>query len=458
MQRVLKKLLVLALGALLMAPAVASAGEEGGFEFHGYMRAGFDFNSNLANPESGDLRLGQLPTDCHSRFGNEGNRSYIEPSFGYTWKKENADEFWKMNLMWSTFYNEGANDAGDTAFNNREAYIMGGGFDFAPSMKVWAGNRYYGREYLPELDWFFTNLIGYGAGFEDIPLGSKARLNIAWVAVHNGQGAWEDNNLIYEDDDLEDKVGELQENNFDFSFHSIPLGDDLTLKAELMLKYIKGGYIDAVNEVKDQLGYYGLVKLNWDKIGTFYGMYLSGAAAAKGPGGWSDAFHREIGRDLDAGDFTDGELDYEDRSQYRFIYSGSFTLGNVGLAPYFVYEYYTNGLDDTAKDERTYIDFGFRANYPFSDLTSVILDIDYATQMRSEGVAGGAEDTEPNMLKITPAYALSFGKFLWSRPTIRFYATYATWNSDAKGDLAAIATNPDDTSYIKYGIQCEAWW
>lgn len=474
MKRFNRVVVVLAMIVFLVVPGISAAEEKtGGFEFHGYMRAGFDFNTNIANPESSDLRLSQLPTDCHSRFGNEGNRSYMEPSFQYTWREENKDEFWKMVLTWSTFYNEGANDAGDTDFRNREAYIQGGGFDFSPGMKVWAGNRYYGREYLPELDWFFTNLIGYGAGFEDISLG-KSKLNIAWVAVHKGDGAWEANNLLYENETLEEKVGEMQENNFDFSFHSIPLGEELTMKLEANLKYIKGGYIpfdtdgngttDYTGKVDSQLGYFGLVKLDWKGIGRFYGMYLNGVAAAKGPGGWSDGFHREIGRDLDPDDFTDdtattGTIDFDDRSQYRLIYSGEFQKGQWGINPYAVYEFYSNGLDGTSKDERTLFDVGFRGNYAFNQLMSVILDVDYAYQIRAAGVASGStEETTPSMLKITPAFALSAGQYLWSRPTIRFYATYAMWDDDAKADLSGIASRVDDSSYLKFGIQCEAWW
>jgi maltoporin len=467
MQRPMRAVIVLAMCALLSLPAMARAEEKEGFEFHGYMRAGFDFNTKIANPESGDLRLSQMATDAHSRFGNEGNRSYFEPTFQYNWKQEQSQEFWKMVLTFSTFYNEGANDAGDTAFNNRQAYVQGGGFDFSPSMKIWAGNRYYGREYLPELDWFFTNLIGYGAGVEDVSV-ANSKLNVAWIAVHNGQGAWEANNLLYEDEELDEKVGELQENNFDFALHSIPLGKNVALKMEVNLKYINGGTIgfdtnedgieDSFGEVEDQLGYYFLGKLAWNPIGTFYGMYLSGAAASKGPGGWSDSFHRDIGRDLDPGDFTDGTIDYDDRYQYHLIYYGEFQRGNWGLNPYFVYDFYTNDESGGAKDERTWIDVGFRTNYAFNDLMSVILDTDYAYQIREAGVSGGADETTPQMFKITPAFALSAGRFMSSRPTIRFYATYAFWNDDAKNDLSAIAHEVDDSDYLKFGIQAEAWW
>lgn len=466
------------ISVLLVIPAASWAEDSGGFEFHGYMRAGFDFNTKLANPESGDLRLSQMATDAHSRFGNEGNRSYFEPSFQYTWKDDTSDDFWKVVLAFSTFYNEGANDDGDTDFNNREAYVLGKGFDFAPDMKVWVGNRYYGREYLGELDWFFTNLIGYGAGVEDISLG-PGKLNVAWIAVHHGLGAWEANNLLYEDDDFSEKVGELQENNFDFSFHSIPLTDKASLKLELNLKYIKGGNIELPvyeadgetidyyfnGEVEDHLGYYFLTGIDLKNIGRFYGMYLNGAAASKGPGGWSDSFHRDIDRDLDVDDFTPdpsdstrGVIDFDDRYQYRFIYSGQFTGDRWGIAPYLVYDYYTNDQSGDDLDERSWFDIGFRTNYAFSDLVSVILDVDYAYQIRSEGVAGGDEETTPSMLKITPAIALSAGKFLWSRPTIRFYATYGYWNDDAKGDLSDIAYEVDDSDYLKFGIQCEAWW
>lgn len=480
MHRLSKLIIVLTLSALLAAPALLWAENdiEAGFEFHGYMRAGFDFNTKLANPESGDLRLSQMATDAHSRFGNEGNRSYFEPTFQYTWKEDNSENYWKLVLTYSTFYNEGANDDGETSFNNRQAYIEGGGLDFAPSSKFWAGNRFYGREYLPELDWFFTNLIGYGAGVEDIGIG-KSKLNIAWIAVHHGLGAWESNNLLYENDDFKEKVGELQENNFDFSFHSIPIGEMLTLKAEINLKYIKGGFIgfdendDGVNEyvgeVKDQFGYYALVKLNWKKyVGRFWGMYLSGACASKGPGGFSDSFHRDLGnRNLDPEDFTNnpgdttrGTLDYDDRYQYRLLWRGNYHGEQWGINPYFVYDYFNNGLDGDEKDERTWIDIGFRVNYAFNEIMSVILDTDYAYQIRGEGVSSGSttDETKPNMVKITPAFALSAGKMLWARPTIRFYATYAFWNDDAKGDLAPIAYEVDDSDYLKFGIQCEAWW
>jgi maltoporin len=69
--------------------------------------------------------------------------------------------------------------------------------------------------------------------------------------------------------------------------------------------------------------------------------------------------------------------------------------------------------------------------------------------------------------KITIAPTLVAGRGFWARPELRFFYTYAKWNSQARdgvfaggGTVAGGTTGPFGTSTngSSYGFQLEAWW
>ena len=62
-----------------------------------------------------------------------------------------------------------------------------------------------------------------------------------------------------------------------------------------------------------------------------------------------------------------------------------------------------------------------------------------------------------NLTKGTIALTAAAGRTPYSRPELRVFYTYATWNENAKGWVAYDAYGTQ-TSGSSFGIQAESWW
>ncbi|HET7811561.1 MAG TPA: carbohydrate porin, partial [Steroidobacteraceae bacterium] len=170
---------------------------QGFMDIHGYFRAGY------GRDDAGGSMVGfQAPgASAKYRLGNEPD-TYGEITFG------------------KNFYGEGAfalNDAGEleagdgpigrfqttlAAYTPIQDAISSGSaqFTFAeiwgsvgnviasqPTLKFWAGNRYYRRHDIHLNDFFFSNMSGTGGGFEDLKLGF-GKLAFAWIGTPGSSG------------------------------------------------------------------------------------------------------------------------------------------------------------------------------------------------------------------------------------------------------------------------------
>src|SRR5947207_9663672 len=86
-----------------------------------------------------------------------------------------------------------------------------------PSLKFWAGNRYYRRHDIHINDFYFLNMSGGGGGFEDLEL-LFAKLALAWIGAGGQSGIFRDPILA----DPNNKAG-FSKQNVDISLYDIPL-------------------------------------------------------------------------------------------------------------------------------------------------------------------------------------------------------------------------------------------
>jgi len=98
-----------------------------------------------------------------------------------------------------------------------------------------------------------------------------------------------------------------------------------------------------------------------------------------------------------------------------------------------------------------------RPIYHFTDAYSLAVELGTTRYTPDRG------DTQ-SINKLTIAPQLAVGKGFWSRPVLRAYYTYASWNDAAKkaGNVASghdsAAAYATRTSGSSYGFQAEAWW
>jgi maltoporin len=107
-------------------------------------------------------------------------------------------------------------------------------------------------------------------------------------------------------------------------------------------------------------------------------------------------------------------------------------------------------------EQRQWMSFGVRPQYNFSDNFSLAMEL---------GVDRAKDDSQADakwatLTKLTIAPQLSLSRGFWSRPVLRGFVTYATWNEAARNGVNANSNNvfADKKYGITYGVQAETWW
>src|SRR5262249_8479577 len=83
-----------------------------------------------------------------------------------------------------------------------------------PEMTFWAGQRFYRRRDVHIIDFFFNDMSGYGAGFQDMKVGEQAKLSVAYLGGSVEYGALEP----------QSDLGRFTKNTIDIRLSDIPVG------------------------------------------------------------------------------------------------------------------------------------------------------------------------------------------------------------------------------------------
>jgi maltoporin len=164
------------------------------FSFTAYVRAGVQFNGN-----GGGGNFNFEPPDNEGgrpRLGNE-NDTYME----LTWQQAHmlgddpnvmdvsmrftpAIVYLQNRNTFTVAPSTGVEEAGnDFRFVLREAYLeMSNVFKGAPEITFWGGERFYDRFNIDPQDYFYLDMSGYGAGVKNIDVG----IGKLWIAYLGG--------------------------------------------------------------------------------------------------------------------------------------------------------------------------------------------------------------------------------------------------------------------------------
>jgi maltoporin len=406
------------------------------FEFDGYVRSGFGVNA-----KGGDQDPFQAPgAFAKYRLGNE-TETYGELGFTANWiNPEHTDTWFKTHVKLAVVAPRNSTFDTLSAIAIREGFGEAGHIvDSQPDMTVWAGQRFYRRRDIHINDFFFNDMSGYGAGFQDMKLGdSKMKLSVAYLggSVDDLTGP----TAIGGSD-----VGRLTKNMFDLRLSDIPAGTgnlELMLIPELAAQGsgatpIRSGFtagafwfvpiLGGFNEVSAQLGYGGMANMS-----TFIDTSIAS-------GGW-------MARLIDRGVF-------QLNPKLSMMISGVLQFDNHDGNP--------TGTTDSSVGN-TWVSFGARPVYMLGKYTGL-------------AVEGGVDVVKPQtsgadvgvLGKLTVAPLIRPGADFWARPEIRAFVTLAAWNDPIKGFTDA--TNVvhlgvggrafvDDNIGMTAGVQAESWW
>ncbi|MFO7819830.1 MAG: carbohydrate porin [Halanaerobacter sp.] len=381
-----------------------------GFEYHGYARSGYGLSADggAVNQPGIGKAYGSF------RLGNEFG-TYVESIFS---KKFTSDDgTWMKGQFLYAQSNGSDNNYDAKKVAMRESFVEGGGFEFAPELTFWAGQRFYGRTDVHITDDYWRDMSGYGAGVKGINAG-PGELAIALVNTSEGEATWDT-----------PEVGENSQQNLDIRLSDITVPGG-KLELELHKPWSEGTSGDS----DDDLGGMGIAAV-YDKP-TFYGV-LDGTTKV------GFQYGTELAGTLGKASDWRGN---EDLTNMRFITYGVGDLSNDwDVMPLFQMD-----LTDDGSDETTKVVTGARFTNYMTDHFAMQYELGY-----DYAKADSADDAQ-TVTKMTVAPTLKWNSnSFWARPELRTFVTYANPDNRGFGDGVG---REDGEAAVSYGAQMELWW
>ena len=403
------------------------------FEYDGYVRTGFGINA-----KGGDQDAFQAPgAYAKYRLGNE-TEMYSELGFTANWiNPEHTDTWFKTKMKLALIFPRNSTfdtlrDPSGTNLALREAYGEAGNVIAShPETTFWAGARFYRRRDVHINDFFFNDMSGYGGGFQDMKVGEKAKLSIAYL----GGSVENDRNAMGQE--ISADLGRLAKNTLDIRVSDIPVGPG-NLEIWLIPTLALRG-----NSLKENhsgfgggLFYFTPMMGGFNEISASFGLNAaanlsSGLDPTIPSGGW-------LFRAVDRAVF---QLNPQLSMMADFVLQFDNKNGNP------------SGTTDSSLGN-TWFSIGARPVYMFGKYTGVAVEggID-VTKAEATGSATRV------LGKVTVAGLIRPAADFWARPELRVFATLAGWNgavNDAGG--AGGAAFAGDNAGATVGVQAESWW
>ena len=416
----------------------------------GYVRAGYGRDSQ-GGPQVPFQAPGAL---AKYRLGNEAE-NYGELVFGKNWyvpgifsldPKDRPDAapsgpIAHAQVRLSFFnpyssYNTGAN----TEFAVPEAWAaIGNIFKAQPTMKFWAGDRFYRRRDIYINDFYFYNMSGGGGGVEDfqLPFGKAA---FAWI----GNGSQSD---LYTDIPPSpapaNKAG-FSKGNWDLTLYDLPLPLG---KGELAFVYAAADVGPDPNGISlpHTDGFAFTLLHQADPFFDEKGFNIFSVQAGNGP----------------AKTFTSGfeTFNFNRRSyirpdpndSWRFRVTEHFVVQSnphFSIGPALVYQHTDFG---NAYGSQDWFSTGVRPIWKINKYFSVAFEGGF------DDVGNSSQGTSGNLWKVSLAPQVALGSQFFSRPVLRAFITYAHWSNAFVGQVGGQDYQTLNEGFT-YGLQMETWW
>jgi maltoporin len=400
------------------------------FEFNGYIRSGFGINV-----KGGDQDAFQAPGAFSKyRLGNE-TETYAELGFTNNWiNPTHGDGAWfKTSLKLAVVAPR------DSTFDVLQAIAIREGFgeaghviDSHPELTLWAGQRFYRRRDVHIIDFFYNDMSGYGAGFQDLKIGESAKLAIAYLggSAQPGMG------------DPAVDLGRFAKNTIDIRFYDIPVGATGKLEAWLIPTIEASGTV--VGGGPPPAGIHSGIG-----GGLFYFVpMMGGFNEVSGEFGIGGAANLSSG--LDRSIATNGWL-------LRFVDRAVFQLNpNLSMMATGVVQLDNRNASANGSSGNLWVSAGARPVYNFTKYTGIAIEggVDV---VKAETVAPLPAPDTGFVGKLTVAPLIRPGMDFWARPELRAYVTAAFWNDAVKGQVGGPAFANDNFG-VTAGVQMESWW
>ncbi len=330
----------------------------------------------------------------------------------------------------------GSSDA--TSVGLPEAWAsVGNVLPFAPSVKFWAGNRFYRRHDIHIVDFFYWNMSGGGGGIEDVPLG-PGKLALAWI----GWGSTSGLGSVPEPDPA-NQAG-FTKSTYDLRAYELPfLAGHLELG--LAFAHALSGVDESGRRAPKSRGFAGNLVHTIPKFISDDGVQKLSIQYGTGPA-------RTFTSGFETVSLPEGTFIRPDENNFtRFRVTESFTA-NMGeyfsVGPVVMFQMSREG---SASTDQKWLSAGARPIVHFTRNVNLAVEggVDWVkdTAAGSQGVLG----------KITVAPQVSISNRWASRPVIRAFWTGAYWSDDFVGRVGGLDYATDKNGWT-VGAQMETWW
>ena len=418
--------------AVAVAAGVMSA-QALAVDFHGYARSGIGWTGS-----GGEQQCFQA-TGAQSKYrlGNECE-TYAELKLGQeVWKEGDKSFYFDTNVAYSVSQQ---NDWESTSPAFREANVQGKNLiEWLPGSTIWAGKRFYQRQDVHMIDFYYWDFSGPGAGIENIDLGfGKLSLAATRSSESGGSGTFADRdkfgNRVYDNivpndvfdlrlAGLETNPGGTLELGVDYGHTNIP--DDYSLQPGAS----KDGWMLTAEHTQSML----------KGFNKFVLQYATDSMTSSGKG------------------VPQGGSINNDGSMWRVLDHGAISLGDSWDLMYVgMYQ----DIDRDNNNGTQWWTVGVRPMYKWTPIMSTLMEIGY------DNVKSQRTSDRNSQYKVTLAQQWQAGDSIWSRPAIRVFATYAKWDEKwgyndsgvAYNDTSAKTFSRGDSDEWTFGAQMEIWW
>ena len=431
--RIKKKLIVIAAVLFALAAPQASA-----VDFHGYFRSGIGGNN-----KGGSQVCFQDPgSEYKFRLGNECE-NYAEWEFSQSlYKDKSGVEFvYDGMLAYVTGLAGGDFDSLRNGPGNeialRQNWVGAKGLPFLPSGSMaWIGKRYYHRNDIHQIDYFYWDTSGFGGGLDDVPIG-PAKFALAMFEFRSS-----DRRVLWQPD---------------FRVYGIPIIPNGTLEAGVSL------VIDSTNanvpQSTNKESVSPWLTVQWvqtDLLGGFNKLAFQWAQ------GSAANMHSQGSQQLDAS---------SDTRQWRIIEHMVYQpTSEISGALVFIYQDTKQLFGSSLKRWAV----GIRPALQLNDYFKIELEGGYTSVTPKDAASGGGNTDTRGLFKATIAPTLMVapgpGGSYFTRPVLRLFGTIAAWNDAAQragiaGQSPASCNSATTTSAFgcdkagfTFGAQVEAWY
>jgi maltoporin len=389
------------------------------FEFHGYFRSGYG-----ATGRGGQQVTFKAPgAGAKYRLGNEAE-TYAELIFVNNWlnpTREPGKAWLKTEVLVQADTDNSSTYSSTDRFRLREAFVQAGNlFESQPTLKLWAGERYYRRQDIHVNDFFILDMSGYGGGFEDLDV------DIGKVAVAYLSGARPD--VLIES-------GVYAKQSLDARLYDVRVPGGL-FGVWYNFAYAKGGTTGDGRVIPTETGHaLGIAHTATELFGgynRFTVTYGRGAAS-----NFSTAVEiPEPGAKESAHLLVTDHMLIEPNERWAVM-------------PLFIYDRRTGGSAGDGVDK--WVSFGARPLLKFTDHLALAVEGGFDYTKSDRGHYAGW------LRKVTVAPQIAAGRDFFSRPVLRLFVTYASWSGDFRGLVGGVPY-ANATNGITFGVQAESWW